>query len=69
MAQGGAVAFGDYKKSLNNANLLKIALQYVQPFDGIIISFANEKSIAGKGVVNEHITSTKLGLKGIPTLA
>ncbi|MDO4880252.1 MAG: dihydroorotase [Capnocytophaga sp.] len=69
MAQGGAVAFGDYKKSLYNANLLKIALQYTQPFQGIVISFANEKTIAGKGVVNEHITSTKLGLKGIPTLA
>ena len=28
----GATAFYDYKKALNNPNLLKIALQYVAPF-------------------------------------
>lgn len=65
----GAVAFGDYKKTITNANLLKIALQYTQNFGGVVISFANEKNIAGKGVVNEHFTSTRLGLKGIPALA
>lgn len=69
MKQGGAVAFGDYKKTILNPNLLKIALQYTQPFDGIVISFANDPFIAGKGVVNEHINATRLGLKGIPTLA
>ena len=69
MATAGAVAFGDYKKTIYNANLLKIALQYTQNFGGIVISFANDKTIAGKGVVNEHFTSTKLGLKGIPVLA
>lgn len=69
MQSAGAVAFGDYKKTISNANLLKIALQYTQNFDGVIISFANEKNIAGKGVVNEYFTSTRLGLKGIPSLA
>lgn len=69
MQSVGAVAFGDYKRTISNANLLKIALQYTQNFDGVIIAFANEKDIAGKGVVNEHFTSTRLGLKGIPTLA
>lgn len=69
MHNSGAVAFGDYKKTIANANLLKIALQYTQNFGGVVISFANDKNIAGKGVVNEHITSTRLGLKGIPTLA
>ncbi len=69
MKNGGAVAFGDYKKAINNSNLLKIALQYVQNFDGIVISFPNDPKIMGKGVVNEHISATKLGLKGIPALA
>ena len=32
MQKAGAIAFGDYNKSLSNANLLKIALQYVQEF-------------------------------------
>jgi dihydroorotase len=37
--KAGAIAFGDYNKSLDNANLLKIALQYVQDFDGLILAF------------------------------
>lgn len=69
MKNSGAVAFGDYTKSLDNANLLKIALQYVQDFDGLVIAFAQDDKIKGNGVVNEGIVSTRLGLKGIPSLA
>ncbi|WP_417887848.1 dihydroorotase [Zunongwangia sp.] len=69
MQNGGAVSFGDYKKSIANPNLLKIALQYAQNFDALIQSFPLEKKIAGKGIVNEHHNSTLLGLKGIPNLA
>jgi len=69
MKNAGAIAFGDYKKSINNANLLKIALQYSQDFDALILAFCNDATIKGKGVVHEGITSTKLGLKGIPALA
>ena len=69
MKNAGAVAFGDYNKSLDNANLLKIALQYVQDFDGLVIAFAEDSNIKGSGVANEGIVSTRLGLKGIPNLA
>ena len=69
MKNSGAVAFGDYTKSLDNANLLKIALQYVQDFDGLIIAFAQDDKIKGNGVMNEGVVSTRLGLKGIPSLA
>ena len=69
MKKAGAVAFGDYNKSLDNANLLKIALQYVQDFDGLVIAFAQDDKIKGSGVANEGIVSTQLGLKGIPNLA
>ncbi len=69
MKNAGAVAFGDYNKSLDNANLLKIALQYVQDFDGLAIAFAQDSNIKGNGVANEGVVSTKLGLKGIPNLA
>nr|WP_315196680.1 dihydroorotase [uncultured Flavobacterium sp.] len=69
MKNSGAVAFGDYTKSLDNANLLKIALQYVQDFDGLVIAFAQDDKIKGNGVANEGIVSTRLGLKGIPSLA
>ena len=69
MKNAGAVAFGDYNTSLDNANLLKIALQYVQDFDGLVISFAQDSNIKGNGVANEGVVSTQLGLKGIPNLA
>lgn len=69
MKNAGAVAFGDYNKSIENANLLKIALQYVQDFNSLIIAFAQDEKIKGNGVANEGIVSTRLGLKGIPDLA
>ena len=69
MKNAGAVAFGDYNKNSDNPNLLKIALQYVQDFDGLVVAFSQDKDIKGQGVVNEGIVSTRLGLKGIPALA
>jgi dihydroorotase len=69
MKNAGAIAFGDYNKAIQNANIQKIALQYVQDFDGLVISFCQDNNIKGKGIVHEGPISTKLGLKGIPTLA
>ena len=69
MKNAGAVAFGDYNKSLSNANLMKISLQYTQDFDGLVIAFCQDATIKGNGVANEGIVSTRLGLKGIPNLS
>ncbi|MEO8235710.1 MAG: dihydroorotase [Flavobacterium sp.] len=69
MKNSGAIAFGDYNKSLDNANLLKLSLQYTQDFDGLVIAFSQDNTIKGKGMVHEGIVSTMLGLKGIPSLA
>ncbi len=69
MKSEGAVSFYDYKSPIANANLLKIALQYTQNFDGLVQSFPFEKSVARNGMVNEEVTSTRLGLKGIPALS
>ena len=44
MKNAGAIAFGDYGKSLANANLLKIGLQYVQDFDGLVIAFCQDET-------------------------
>jgi dihydroorotase len=69
MQNSGAIAFGDYNKSVANANLLKIGLLYAQNFDGLVLSFPQDNSITLNGLVNEEINSTKFGLKGIPALA
>ena len=69
MQQSGAIAFGDYKKPIANDNLMKISLLYAQNFEGLVLSFPKNKSIAGEGIAHEGLNSTKLGLKGIPALA
>ncbi len=69
MQNEGAVSFYDYKNPIANANLLKIALQYTQNFEGLVQSFPFEKSVARNGMVNEEVNSTRLGLKGIPALS
>ncbi|WP_111682681.1 dihydroorotase [Winogradskyella tangerina] len=69
MKNAGAVAYYDYQRPISNPNLMKIALQYASNFDGMVCSFPQESKITGNGVVNEHINSTRLGLKGNPALA
>jgi dihydroorotase len=69
MKSAGSIAFGDYKKPIENPNLLKIALQYASSFEGLVLSFPHEHRVAKNGVMNENITSTRMGLKGLPALA
>jgi dihydroorotase len=69
MKNAGAIAFGDYGKSIENANLFKVTLQYVQDFDGLVIAFSQDENLKGKGIANEGENAMKLGLKGIPNLA
>ncbi len=69
MHKSGAIAFSDDKRSIENAGLLLRALLYAKNFDGLVITCCDEKSISLGGKMNEGITSTMLGLKGIPSLA
>lgn len=69
MHQSGALAFGDYKQPVKDPNLLKIALQYAQGFQGLVESFPQENAIAGQAQVHEGHYSTLLGLKGVPAFA
>lgn len=69
MKTAGAVAFYDFKSPIVNPNLLKIALLYVQNFDGLVCSFPQDVHIQANGNVNEGPISTKLGLKGFPALS
>jgi len=69
MSNSGAIAFGDYNTSVDNANLMKIALLYAQNFNGLVLSFPQDNSLSNQGSANEGVQSTKLGLKGNPALA
>ncbi len=65
----GINAFTDGLGQSFNAGFMQRSLQYVKPFNGLVISFPNDRSIAGSGTMNEGPISTLLGLKGIPALA
>ena len=69
MHNSGAVAFGDGKKSIQQAGILLKALQYVSAKNAVIIQVPDDKSISEGGMMNEGIVSTKLGLPGNPAMA
>ncbi len=69
MHQSGAVAFSDDKHSFSNAGMLSRALLYTKNFNGLVLSFPYDKTVAHNGQINEGITSTNLGLEGIPALS
>jgi dihydroorotase len=69
MYESGAVAFSDGLNSIQQANIMTKALQYVLANDKVIIQLPDEKSISANGLVNEGIVSTKMGLPGKPAIA
>ena len=69
MKLNGAIAFSDGNRSVQQAGLMGRALLYSKGFDGLIISFAQDESIAAGNQMNEGEMSTYLGMKGIPNLA
>jgi len=69
MHQKGVTSFGDYKSPIADSNLLKLALQYTQSFNGLVQSYPQDDQIALNGLANEGESATRLGLKGIPALA
>jgi dihydroorotase len=69
MSQAGAVAFSDDGHYVQNSKVLLNGLDYLRPFDKIIISHAEETSLVEDGVMNEGKKSAMLGLNGRPTVA
>lgn len=69
MHQAGAVGFYDHKCPQEQGNIIKIALQYSQNFDGLVFSYPLDADLASQGLVHEGEVSTRLGLKGIPAFA
>lgn len=68
MHKSGAIAFSDGLLPVQTPGLLLKALQYVKAIDGVIIQLPIDKSIAKFGLMNEGVTSTRLGLAGIPAI-
>lgn len=69
MYNAGAVAFSDGLLPVQTPGLLLKALQYIKAIDAVLIQIPADKSISKFGLMNEGITSTRLGLPGIPSIA
>ena len=69
MHRAGCKAFTDDKESIRRNEVMKIAMLYSKDSDTLIMNYPNEKSIANDGLMHEGITSTMLGMRGIPSLA
>ena len=69
MHKAGCLAFTDDKHSIKRNEVLKVAMLYSKDCNALIMNYPNENSIANNGYMHEGDISTKLGLKGIPSLA
>lgn len=61
----GVVAISDDGRPVQNARLMRRALEYADMFDTLVVSHCEELQLLDGGVMNEGITSTRLGLSGI----
>jgi dihydroorotase len=64
----GAIAFSDDGVGVADASVMRKALQYCKMFDAIIMQHCEEPTLSG-GAMHAGITSTTLGLPGIPAEA
>ncbi|MDQ8201851.1 dihydroorotase [Pelagicoccus sp. SDUM812003] len=69
LASSGIVAITDGGKCVQNAGLMRRAVQYAHMFDIPVIDHCQDYSLSGDGVMNEGLVSAKLGLRGLPKAA
>ncbi|GAB4127803.1 MAG: dihydroorotase [Raineya sp.] len=65
----GAVAFSDGLQCVHNTDILLKSLLYLQTFGGLLIQRPQEPILTRYGQMNEGVTATYLGFRGLPTLA
>lgn len=69
LKEAGCVAVSDDGRPVMNADLMRRALEYASSFGLTVISHAEDLTLARGGTMNEGVTATRLGLKGIPNAA
>lgn len=66
MKEAGIVAVSDDGKSVENAAMMRRALEYAATFGLPVITHCQDRGLSGEGVMNEGALSSRLGLGGIP---
>jgi len=65
----GIIAFTDGIKTIQNTRLMSRIMKSAHDLNTLILQHAEDLELSEKGMINDGIISTKLGLQGIPYLA
>ncbi|MEU1624645.1 dihydroorotase [Streptomyces sp. NPDC020096] len=65
----GVRVFSDDGKCVDDAVIMRRALEYVKAFDGVIAQHAQEPRLTEGAQMNEGVVSAELGLRGWPAVA
>jgi len=65
----GIIAFTDGIKTIQNTRLMSRIMKSAHDLNTLILQHAEDLELSEKGMINDGIISTKLGLQGIPDLA
>lgn len=69
MREGGAVAVSDDGRCVDDAGVMRRALEYARTFDLTVIQHAEDHGLTQGAQMHEGRVSTRLGLKGWPRVA
>ncbi len=69
LTQAGVVGFSDGGQPIARSDVLRHVLEYLRPFDRPLFLRCEDGELAAGGVVHEGSMATRLGLKGIPSVA
>jgi dihydroorotase len=69
LIRAGAKGFSDDGDAVANSSVLRHALEYSKIFDVPILEHPVDKDLAQDGLMNEGLTSTRLGMQGSPAIA
>lgn len=69
MLAEGAVAFSDDGKGVQSTGMMRLIMDYARQFDAVVVAHSEDEALVGKGVVNEGVVSTRLGMAGWPAAA
>src|SRR6201981_655096 len=69
MKEAGIVAVSDDGKPIATARLTRLVMDYCRSLDLPVIEHSEDVSLAAGAVMREGVTSTRLGLRGMPAAA
>ena len=69
LVAAGAVAVSDDGRPIWDSGLMRRVLEYTRTFDIPVLQHAEDRALAGDGVMNEGTVATALGLRGQPNTA